>query len=315
MLLSLVVCTYNRAELLRQCLSDVTGQLIRNDECELVVVNNNSTDNTAGVARLFAERFPRVRVVAEPNQGLSHARNRGWQAASGEYVAYIDDDCRVPSHWMATAQKIIRTVSPMVFGGPYVADIGSFRPRWFKDSYASFTLGEKARPIKANEFISGMNIVFRRSLLQSLGGFRPDLGMQGAEIGYGEEVELLRRVQATHAEGIIYYDPKFYVFNVVRPCKMTISWIMKSRFASGRYYYRQHKSVTPQVAGKILLLRRMVYTTRLLLADLVCALFLRDRSRYPYVQNYLIECVFPHVLMLGCLFEEYRNTSNSLGQR
>ena len=99
--LSIVICTYNRADLARQAIASVLAQDFPSSEYELLVVDNRSTDHTGAMAQEFCASNPNVRYLIEKEIGLSHARNCGWQAARGEYVAYIDDDCKVPPSWLS----------------------------------------------------------------------------------------------------------------------------------------------------------------------------------------------------------------------
>ncbi|MGD8380729.1 MAG: glycosyltransferase, partial [Syntrophobacterales bacterium] len=92
--ISVIVCTYNRAELLGGTLRTLCHQTLDTSEYEVIVVDNNSTDNTREVVDEFCRRSSNVRYCFEPQQGLSHARNQGLQEAKGKYVAYIDDDAR-----------------------------------------------------------------------------------------------------------------------------------------------------------------------------------------------------------------------------
>ena len=147
-------------------------------------MDNNSTDSTRSVAESFIHRYPNIRYCFEPKQGLSHARNRGWQEAQGKYVAYSDDDCKVPEQWLEVAQDVIENVSPAVFGGSYFAIYNTPKPRWFKDSYGSNDFGNEARTLDENEYLTGGNIFFRRSLLDYVGGFDPNFGMSGPKIAY-----------------------------------------------------------------------------------------------------------------------------------
>ena len=98
--ISVIVCTYNRAYLLKNCLRSLVDQLVETSTFEVIIVNNNATDDTEEVAKSFTEKYPNFRYIIEPNQGLSNARNRGYKEAKGEYVAYIDDDARAYTDWV-----------------------------------------------------------------------------------------------------------------------------------------------------------------------------------------------------------------------
>ena len=106
--LSIIVCTYNRESLLPLCLQSLTDQAIDKRLYEVIVVNNNSTDGTQEVAESFAEMSKNLRVVLERRQGLSHARNRGWMEAQGKFVAYIDDDAIAWPDWIYSILDFIK---------------------------------------------------------------------------------------------------------------------------------------------------------------------------------------------------------------
>ena len=94
MKISIVIPVYNEAAHLTACLKAIADQSLA--AYEVIVVDNNSTDNS----RLVAERFSFVRVMSEPKQGRVHARNRGFDAARGDVIARIDGDTLLPSDWL-----------------------------------------------------------------------------------------------------------------------------------------------------------------------------------------------------------------------
>ena len=136
--ISVVICTYNRAELLANGLQSLCEQTLTMSHYEVIVVDNNSNDNTRAVTENFCQQYPNIRYFFETQQGLSHARNRGWREAKADYVAYIDDECKVPSQWLTIAKQIIDRLSPAVFGGPYYGYHNTLPPRWWKESYEAF---------------------------------------------------------------------------------------------------------------------------------------------------------------------------------
>ncbi len=185
---------------------------------EILVVDNNSRDETRAVAQQFCNHYANVRYYLELRQGLSYARNSGFQKARGEYVAYIDDDCKAPKHWLCVAKDIIERLAPDVFGGPSYSFYNSRKPLWYKDSYSSHEPYKEARILNGKECINiyGMNMVIRTKLLQALGGFDPDLGMCGEKIAYGEEAALLKLIGSALPDQLVYYDPNLYVYHLVQ---------------------------------------------------------------------------------------------------
>jgi glycosyltransferase involved in cell wall biosynthesis len=301
--LSVVVCTHNRAGLMAEALEGLCGQAAPSGSLEIIVVDNNSTDSTPRVTADYAGRYPWVRYCLEPRLGLSWARNTGYQAARGEYVAYIDDDCQVPPGWASAALKIIAEHRPGVFGGPYFAAYKSSRPRWYKDEYGSNTLGDQARPLEPDEYVNGGNMVFLRTILVSTGGFETDLGQVAGRIGFGEETALIRMVRAKMPEQLIYYSPTLFVYHLVRPEKMSVAWRIRETYAIGRDSYRVFRAGTPLETGWRNWVKDTLRAVWYLLLDLGRGLFARDRSRYPYIENYIYEAMRPNIVRLGELSE------------
>ncbi len=305
-LISVVVCTYNRAQLLEQALKSLHEQALDPALYEIVVVDNNSSDNTRAVAESFSRRMLNFRYCFEGTQGLSHARNRGWRQARGEYVGYIDDDCKVPAQWLSVAKNIIQQISPAAFGGPYFAFFDTEKPRWFKDSYGSSSHGSKARFLQDDEYLAGGNIVIRKTVLGNLGGFDPNLGMSGGCIAYGEETLLLRRMRADLPGEHIYYDPRLYVYHLVNAEKMSMRWIMRQRFAGGRYAYLTFWDGKPRQRIDQLLARIVKSSVAFVFASSI-GVILRNHKQYPYAQNYLCEQAFNNLISLGFAFEQFKN--------
>ena len=300
-LISVVVCTHNRAELLAGALRALHAQELDDSVFEILVIDNNSTD----VTREVAAGFPGVRYIHEPRVGLSHARNRGFAEARGEYVAYTDDDCEPPPQWLAVAKDVITEHAPEVFGGPYRAFYRSPKPAWYKDEYGSREPGPGARFLDPGEAVAGNNMFFRRDALDLSGGFDPDLGMSGDRIAYAEETALQDRIRSLAATARTYYDPRLYVLHLVRPEQMTLRWYLRACFGKGRSAYRARRT-SPRPGGRLALFGRLVYTAARALADGLLATVRRDRQRHPWLENHLWEVTSRYVRSLGVLWAAIR---------
>ncbi len=232
--ISVIVCTYNRSRLLSSCLESLTAQTLDREKYEVLVIDNNSTDATLQVATEYAAKNSHFTVVAEPTQGLSHARNRGWKEAAGQFVAYIDDDAKAHPDWLAQMHAFIeRNPHVEAFGGPFEAFFEAELPQWFPPEYGRWSLGDRERPIRVGEeFINGTNMVFRKGLLESLGGFKVTLGMTGRRLSYGEETRLL--VDLAERGIPVYYLPGMQVAHLVAHYKANLGWLLMSAYASGR---------------------------------------------------------------------------------
>ena len=306
LLISVVICTYNRSDLLTDALQTVCQQTLDHAEYEVIVVDNNSTDKTRDVTQSFVARYSNVRYCLEPQQALSHARNRGWQEAKGEIVAYIDDDVKLPPEWLMVAKEVIKNVSPDVLSGPSFAFYNSPKPYWFKDSYGSHEPYDKAGISEQPDELYGHNLLFRRELLAQSGGFDPTLGMVGDQIAYGEETALLRHIQTTMPETLMYYEPKLYLYHLVRPEKMTWGWLIKERFIKGRYVYRVFRANRENKAKLFAIIREALIVSLRLLLGIILFSHFRRRDKQPYWQQYLYESSLNHVKRLGMIYEQFQ---------
>jgi glycosyltransferase involved in cell wall biosynthesis len=311
-MISVVVCTYNRADLLANALHTVCEQSLASSEYEIIVVDNNSTDDTRAVAESFCCRYPNVRYCFEGKQGVSRARNRGWKEARGDYVAYVDDDCEVPKQWLAVAKRIIEQQAPTVFGGPYYAFYNSPKPRWWKERYDldfSRKYRETAGLLPSGKYQDGGNMFIQRSALARIGGFNLDFGPKGQDLAYGEDTLMHIEIREMIPEQRSYYAPELYVNHLVRAEKMSLRWLLRSGFMWGRcsVRWRSRNKVVEQgqfLRAGVLLFMRWVWILIRLVSGLILGMVRVNRTRYPYVQNYLYEHTLGHVKRLGQLYEQ-----------
>lgn len=229
--LSVVVCTCNRADCVRTAIESLLKQTASPDQYEIIVVDNNSNDDTTAVVREFCGSAPTVRLVQEPRQGLSHARNCGGNAATTDWVAYIDDDARAHPDFVERALAIIDRYRFDCFGGMYLPWYPGEKPIWYRDSYASNgRLLDRVGVLERGE-LSGGVIVFRTSVLKRMGGFPTELGMHGQKIAYGEETRL--QVELRRAGYLIGFDPDLQIDHLVPPHKQRVVWLLRSAWAHG----------------------------------------------------------------------------------
>ena len=235
-IVSVIVCTLNRAQVLQKCLDSLANQDVSDSLFEVIVVDNGSTDGTTEVINVFLSDNKYFRSVKEEELGLSFARNRGWNEARGQYVAYIDDDAIAYPDWISSIVDYVeRQPNAEIFGGPYEAFYLVPTPAWFPPEYGRLNLGEQERPIKlGTEWIIGLNMVIRKDLFCLYGGFDVRLGMIGVKTAYGEEVNFFLSM---HDKGIqVYYVPSIKVKHLVAEYKMSLKWLLISGYSVGRYY-------------------------------------------------------------------------------
>jgi len=239
--ISVAVCTWNRCESLRRTLEVMTGlQVPAGVDWELLVVNNNSTDATDAVVRSFTARLP-IRLLQEKIAGLSYARNRAIQAATGDILLWTDDDVLVEPRWLERIINGFRTFdADFVFGPSRPAwEVGS-APEWFSPlHYGKLALIDYgAQPFRVRDLSTpffGLNFAVKRGVLIELGSFREDLGVK-EDSGGGEDIDLFRRAQA--AGRTVVYVPDAIVEHVIPPVRMTRTFHRDKLKAGLPMYYR-----------------------------------------------------------------------------
>ncbi len=199
--ISVVICCYNSELKIRKVLTCLQNQSLKHHiDWEVLMVDNASTDGTAAVAReSWKMEGVNLRVVNEPNPGISHARRRGIEDARYEIISFVDDDNWVESEWI---QKVFDTMySDLeigIMGGLGIASFEGAPPSWFdryESSYAVGPQGDKSGERKACLYGAGMNI--RKSTWDNLKqkGFNFQLtGRKGNLLSSGEDFELSQAV-------------------------------------------------------------------------------------------------------------------------
>jgi len=172
--ISIVVCTYNGARTLRDCLEGI-GE-IEYPNFETIVVDDGSTDATARIAAEYD-----VRLIRTENRGLSAARNTGWEVATGEIVAYVDDDARPDPHWLRSLAWTFQTTDHMAVGGPNIAPAGD---GWIAECVAHAPGGPMHVLVSDTEaeHIPGCNMAFRKHALAAIGGFDAQFRTAGDDV-------------------------------------------------------------------------------------------------------------------------------------
>ncbi len=239
MLITAVVCTYNRKELLEKQVATIAAMDdADSDAFEVVYVDNNSTDGTREeFARVCAGR-PQFRYVLEGQQGSSFARNRGAQEARGEYVWFLDDDSLPDKGALRAYLAALPQWMPEVATGPIIPRAETPVPWWFDlearqlSAYLARTdYGVETR-ILDKGMAWGPNLVVRKDVLLQVGGFSKELGVFGESRGGGEEDELQGRIFA--AGGRLLYVHDAPVVHLVLPKQMVFAKYLRQRVDRGR---------------------------------------------------------------------------------
>lgn len=226
------ICTHNRMDYLERCLEALMPQIVPGVSL-LTVVDNNSSDGTKEYVRSIVGENKLIRYVSESQQGLSHARNRGWKEAAFEWVIYLDDDCLPPAGIIDAALQLIEENQSFdAIGGPITPLFTDTVPDWLPDGFGHFNMPYQKVTKVETGFIRGGCMMVKKEVLEKLNGFNPDLGVRGKELHYGEEIELQVRMRR---EGMsIGYAPSLRTDHFVRTDKLSMSWVLRSEYARRR---------------------------------------------------------------------------------
>ncbi|MEZ0123235.1 MAG: glycosyltransferase [Candidatus Reddybacter sp.] len=228
--ISLIICSYNRAHNLDDCFKHLLAQKNSTDiNWELILVDNNSTDNTRTVVERYAnESALNIRYSFEAQQGLSFARNHGIALADGTWVAFIDDDIRVSEVWLKTLHDTFRQYDCDAVGGRIHIESPQSLPQWISPDMYGFLghqdFGTQAHPMDGyNEFPFGGNMAVHRRVFDKIGVFDTKLGRRGEgsksdELFKGEETDFFQRL--ADIEGNFRYHPDLLVLHKILPYQL-----------------------------------------------------------------------------------------------
>ena len=242
---SVILCTYNRCQSLVKALESVAASVLPGSyEWEVLVVDNNSKDKTREVTEAFARKHPdRIRYIFEPQQGKSHALNRGIREAKGEVFAFIDDDVTVEPTWLYNVTAALQNDMWAGVGGRIVPPLNFSPPSWLAlegpyDLGGILALFDKGREgAELTEAPFGTNMAFGKQIFEKYGLFRPDLGpCPGTEIR-GEDTEFGRRV--LKGGDRLWYEPSAIVHHAVPENRLEKKYFLRFLYDHGRASIRE----------------------------------------------------------------------------
>jgi glucosyl-dolichyl phosphate glucuronosyltransferase len=232
-LITVVICTHNRAALLEKAVRSVLAQM--EAAAEVLIVDNASSDATPAVAGQLARNHSGVRVWREPELGLSAARNAALRLAHGPYVLFLDDDAVAEPGWLAAYVRFLSappTPRIAVVGGGVIPNFEVPPPRWLMRRTYALDRGEAPRLLKAKGGPWGCNVAYARTAALHVGAFNPQLGRKGKTFLAHEESELNARLEKAGHE--IWWLPAARIFHWVPAKRLKFMWLCHTAFTEGR---------------------------------------------------------------------------------
>lgn len=241
--ISIIIPTYNNYKILENSLSSYQELAIKEYmDVELIIVDNNSTDRTAGIIKNYKNhRIPEIIYLFEGRQGRSFALNNAIDRSTGKFLFFSDDDVNVSKQWLIKGMEYLSNHADIV-GGKITPIWECERPRWLKDSMLnmlaildkgdiSFKISDKS------VMLYGANVAVKREVIEVHGSFNIQLGVAGGRLSGYEDVEFLFRMIDGGAS--VYYAPEMEVFHKIPNArcqkKYFIKW-MKDRTYSQVLY-------------------------------------------------------------------------------
>jgi glucosyl-dolichyl phosphate glucuronosyltransferase len=243
--LTVIICTWNRAKSLGVVLESLAASVVPEGlEWEVLVVDNNSKDETRAVCESFMNKTPgRFQYLFEGKQGKTNALNAGIQTAQSEYLALTDDDLTVDPHWVAEMYEAFEKYDCAAIGGKIVPVWNCKKPTWIAldgpfrhpayGGIVNFDQGNS--PCQLTLTATGANMGLRKSIFEKYGPYRTDLNRINDLLG-GEDTEYCRRL-SQGGERLIY-APRAVVYHPVEEYRTRKNYFRSFAFHYGRWMVR-----------------------------------------------------------------------------
>lgn len=241
---TVIVCTFNRCCTLADTLASITdSEMPESIDWEVLVVDNDSTDETRQVVEDFCRRYPqRFRYLLESRHGKSHALNTAVTSASGQVLVFVDDDVLVQRQWLYNLTAGLYRGEWAGSGGRVLPFEGFVPPYWLSPRnlgalYGHFDLGDQPGELTCAPY--GTNMAFRRAMFEKYGSFRTDLGpSRNSDVPRkNEDTEFGRRL--IKAGERLRYEPMAVVYHPVLVERLTKRYFCDWWFDFGRATVRE----------------------------------------------------------------------------
>ena len=237
--ISAVITTYNRCEMLATALEALLSRQTGGVRYEVIVVDNNSTDNTRATIEAFIARgHANLRYVFEPKQGIAHGRNAGIAAARADIIAFTDDDVVVTENWIATINRAFAENPEVEYiGGKILPHWSEPPPKWLTVDHwwplALLDRGDNRFYVNASNplCLPTANASFRRELFSRVGLFSPEFSGR-------EDHELFVRLWQAGGQGM--YEPDLVVTATVQPERLLKSYHHRWNTMTGKFNSLMH---------------------------------------------------------------------------
>ncbi|MEM7250858.1 MAG: sulfatase-like hydrolase/transferase [Pseudomonadota bacterium] len=245
--LTVTICTHDRQALLEKTIASLNAaDRPANTTVDILVVANACSDHTEAWLGNYpgaAENALPLRWTSEARAGKSYALNTAISLLEAEYIAFVDDDHRVPQDFFSNiAAAVTDTPEATIWCGRIHPDWTGNEPSWVHDEskfriyplpVPNFDLGDQPLRVSTDTPVpGGGNLIVRRSLFEEIGGFATDLGPHGHDLGGSEDTDFIYR--ALDKTKIIHYDPRLLQYHYVDLSRFTLSYLARKGYQRSR---------------------------------------------------------------------------------
>lgn len=253
---SIIICTYNRSRLLSETLLSMAKQVSSSTHFEVIVVDNNSIDDTRDIVESKVPNYPTsLSYVYESRQGLSFARNTGIKHAKGEIIVFTDDDVEAEAGWLDAIVAAFDNDDVVCAGGPIRPIWPLEKPEWLSENWQVY-LGvyEYADAVESRElhgpcYPCGVNIAFRKSVFSEVGMFSTDLGRIGTSLLSNEESRVCNLIERAGKK--IGFAPQAIIYHKISSARLTKQWFYHRLYWQGRSDAIMDKSLGNDCINKV----------------------------------------------------------------
>lgn len=247
---TVAICLHRRHRHLQELLAALASQEKPPRFDVLLVLNDSDNDTAMKAAELSSLQPYSCRIIKEPKQGLSNARNKAIESCSAHWLAFLDDDAIPHPTWLANLCGEAERVGAKAAGGKVLLRWDFPKPAWWHsvcDKWLSAVdLGPDTRPIKDKEWIVGASTIYDMGIFRIGLRFETRLGRKGTDLISDEESLLHKMVQ--EAGSPIYYIGSAIADHIVQPERATAEWLAERAFAQGRSFRIRHRVQTDEQA-------------------------------------------------------------------
>ncbi|MEN9917931.1 MAG: hypothetical protein RL662_367 [Bacteroidota bacterium] len=268
---SFITSTYNRDNYIGETLKSVCEQDFAVDDYEIIVVDNNSTDNTAVICAEYKAKYPtrQFNYYKETQQGVSFAHNKGLREAKGEFIVFVDDDETINKDHLSRIDIYLKKYPQIdLFATGVIPVYETGQPKWMSHFTQRliggyFNEGKRVKRLKRSNYPGTGHTIIRRSLYDKYGFYKTDLGRVGKSLMGAEDKELFNRLSENNVA--CYYLPDIAVYHHIPESKTTDDFFERVTYSIGKSECQRTKNTSEGAYRKRLFQEAIKWTASIVL--------------------------------------------------